>query len=230
MNSISLNIERILRDIDETAKGCGRNPDDIQLMAVSKTKPMEMLREAYAGGMRLFGENRVQEGVEKRKELPSDARIELIGHLQSNKVKQAVGNFSCIQSVDSLKLAGKIDKRAGELGLVQDILLELKTAEEDKAKTGFASVDGLLEALDEVAAMKNLRVRGLMTIAPFVQDEKIIRESFRLCRQVFERAAREDRLDRFDTLSMGMSGDFKIAIEEGATLVRVGSSIFGTRY
>ncbi|MBB6478987.1 YggS family pyridoxal phosphate-dependent enzyme [Spirochaeta isovalerica] len=230
MNSIAHNIEQILREISDAAEKSGRKPDDIKLMAVSKTKPMEMLLEAYEAGMRLFGENRVQEGVEKRKELPSDAEIELIGHLQSNKVKQAVGTFTCIQSVDSLKIAEKINKRAGDLEIVQDVLLELKTAEQDEAKTGFSHIDDFFSAFEQIVAMENIRIRGMMTIAPFVSDESLVRNSFRFCRENFEKAERLFSLKDFDTLSMGMSGDFKIAIEEGATLVRVGSSIFGTRY
>ncbi|MBN2658704.1 MAG: YggS family pyridoxal phosphate-dependent enzyme [Spirochaetales bacterium] len=230
MNSIARNIETILREIEIAAKSCGRNPDEIQLMAVSKTKPLEMLLEAYNAGMRLFGENRVHEAIEKRRELPDDAAIELIGHLQSNKVKQAVGTFSCIQSVDSLKLAEKINMRAEELGIVQDILLELKTADQDEAKTGFADIDDFFSALEQIILLKNIRIRGMMTIAPFVRDEDLIRSSFRTCRDTFLKAAERYELKDFDTLSMGMSGDFAIAIEEGATLVRIGSSIFGTRF
>lgn len=230
MNEIGENIQNIYKEIEKAALSCGRDPKEITLMAVSKTKPMALLMEAYDSGMRLFGENRVQEAVEKRKELPADAEIQLIGHLQSNKVKLAVGNFSCIQSVDSLKLANKINKRAGELGIVQDILLELKTAEEDLAKTGFASEEAFFEALKEIIALKNIRIRGLMTIAPFINDEERIRGSFRQCREAFEKTAQMYDLKDFNVLSMGMSGDFAIAIEEGATLIRVGSSIFGTRY
>lgn len=230
MNSISDNIGKIYSEIESAAQSCGRNPEDISLMAVSKTKPMEMLIEAYNAGIRLFGENRVQEGSEKRKELPGDARIELIGHLQSNKVKAAVGVFSCIQSVDSLKLARKINRSAEEMGIVQDILLELKTAEEDEAKSGFSDEKAFFMAFEEILILKNIRVRGLMTIAPFVPDEQRVRSSFRQCREAFIRAADIYKKDFFDTLSMGMSGDFKIAIEEGATIVRIGSSIFGTRY
>lgn len=230
MSTIAENIRDIYTEIAEAAESCGRNPEEITLMAVSKTKPMSMLLEAYEAGMRLFGENRVQEAVEKRKELPSDAEIQLIGHLQSNKVKLSVGNFSCIQSVDSLKLAEKINNKAADLGIVQDILIELKTAEEDEAKTGFASESELSEALENIVNMKNLKIRGMMTIAPFVNDEERIRACFRKCREVYEATNSKYELDAFDTLSMGMSGDFKIAIEEGATLIRVGSSIFGTRY
>lgn len=229
MSTIEENIGKIYGEIADAAKGCGRNPDDIILMAVSKTKPMSMLMEAYEAGMRLFGENRVQEAVEKRKELPEDAEIQLIGHLQSNKVKLSVGNFGNIQSVDSLKLAEKINKRAADLGIVQDILIELKTAEEDEAKTGFSSSDIFFEAMNSIVDMENIRVRGMMTIAPFVNDEDRIRACFRKCREVYDSAAEKYKLEFFDTLSMGMSGDFKIAIEEGATLIRVGSSIFGNR-
>lgn len=230
MSGISENLDNIYSEIEAAAKKSGRSASDIQLMAVSKTKPMSLLLEAYDGGMRLFGENRVQEGSDKRKELPADAQIHLIGHLQSNKVKQAVGVFACIQSVDSLKLASKINNRAEELGIVQDILLELKTAGDDEYdKTGFRGENELLDALGNIRAMKNISVRGLMTIAPFVEDESIIRSAFSRCAELYRRIGSDYGISGFDTLSMGMSGDFAAAIEEGATLVRIGSSIFGSR-
>ncbi|MBI9100328.1 MAG: YggS family pyridoxal phosphate-dependent enzyme [Spirochaetaceae bacterium] len=228
MSTIAENIQNIYRIIAETAGKCGRNPKDISLMAVSKTKPMSMLLEAYDAGMRLFGENRVQEAVDKRKELPADAEIQLIGHLQSNKTKLSVGNFSCIQSVDSLKIARKINDQALTLGIVQDILLEVKTSEEE-AKSGFSGEALYFDSVKEIMAMENIQVKGLMTIAPFVDDEKIIRQSFSQCRLIFEKTKEIYPHAPLSVLSMGMSGDYRIAIEEGATLIRVGSSIFGTR-
>jgi len=228
MSTIAENIEVINNIIKETAIKCGRDPLEITLMAVSKTKPMSMLLEAYDAGMRLFGENRVLEAVEKRKELPDDAEIHLIGHLQSNKAKISTGNFSCIQSVDSLKIARKINNYAAELGIVQDILIEQKTSAEE-SKSGISDENEFFVSLAEMMDMKNLQVRGLMTIAPFVEDEKIIRESFRKCRMTYEKSKDLYPGADISVLSMGMSGDYQIAIEEGATLIRVGSSIFGTR-
>lgn len=228
MKTIAENIQNIYAIIEETALRCGRDPKEISLMAVSKTKPMSMLMDAYNAGMRLFGENRVQEAVEKRKELPADAEIQLIGHLQSNKTKLSVGNFSCIQSVDSLKIATKINNQAESLGIVQDVLIELKTSEEE-AKSGFSDESVFSDSLDQIIKMKNIRVKGLMTIAPFTDDDEMVRKAFRTCRKAFEKTQELYPEEEISVLSMGMSGDYKIAIEEGATLVRVGSSIFGTR-
>lgn len=230
MSTIAENINKIYREIEETAVKCGRNPQDISLMAVSKTKPFELMMEAYEAGMRLFGENRVQEGYEKNQKIPQDAQIHMIGHLQSNKAKLATGNFSCIQSIDSLKIASKVNKIAQDKDLTQDVLIEIKTADEDYAKTGFSDMNEYYEAMEEIVTMKNLKVRGLMTIAPFVNDEMRIRQCFIKCREIFEETKHRFTFEDFDVLSMGMSGDFKIAIEEGATLIRVGSSIFGSRY
>jgi len=228
MNTIAENLDNINKIIKDTAIKCGRDPQEISLMAVSKTKPMSLLMEAYEAGMRLFGENRVVEAVEKRKQLPADAEIQLIGHLQSNKTKLSVGNFSCIQSVDSLKIAEKINKQAESLEIIQEILIELKTTDEE-AKSGFINDELYFDALDKMMNMKNISIRGLMTIAPFTSDENAIRGSFKKCKNAFDKT-REKYPDReVSILSMGMSGDFPIAIEEGATLVRVGSSIFGTR-
>lgn len=228
MSTIAENIEKIQKIITQTALKCGRDPGDITLMAVSKTKPMVMLMEAYNAGMRLFGENRVQEAVDKCKELPDDAEVQLIGHLQSNKTKLSVGNFSCIQSVDSLKITSKINNQAEALGIIQDILIELKTSDE-LAKSGFSNESDFFDSLDQIMNMKNIQVRGLMTIAPFTDDEEIVRKSFRTCRKTFEKVKKRYPHKDISVLSMGMSGDYQIAIEEGATLVRVGSSIFGTR-
>lgn len=228
MSNISENLDQIYTIISDTARSCGRNPDEISLMAVSKTKPMAMLNEAYNAGMRLFGENRVAEAVEKRKELPADGEIQLIGHLQSNKVKQSVGKFSCIQSVDSLKIARKINSSAQALGIIQKILLEIKTSEEE-TKSGFTNDSDYFISLKEIMNMENIQVCGLMTIAPFTDDKDLIRSSFRKCRELFKKTGDLYRDKSFSVLSMGMSGDYQIAIEEGATLIRVGSSIFGTR-
>lgn len=229
MSTIAENLKHVKNIISETAIRCGRDPHEITLMAVSKTKPMGMLVEAYNAGMRLFGENRVQEAVEKRKKLPLDAEIQLIGHLQSNKTKASVGNFSCIQSVDSLKIARKINKEAEDKGLVQKILIELKTSEEE-SKGGFSSEDEYFESLGEIMSMKNIEVQGLMTIAPFVEDDEVVRSAFKKCRLVFEKTKILYPHKKLSVLSMGMSNDFPIAIEEGSTLIRVGSLIFGTRY
>jgi pyridoxal phosphate enzyme (YggS family) len=228
MNTITENIRSINKMISDTALKCGRLPEEITLMAVSKTKPMAMIDEAYQAGMRLFGENRVQEAVEKRSKLSPDAEIHLIGHLQSNKVKQSVGKFSCIQSVDSLKLAEKINSCAESMDIIQKILIEIKTSDEE-TKSGFTNEQSYFKTLAQIQKMKNIQVCGLMTIAPFTEDSQAIREAFRKCKNLFDTSREMYKDGNFTILSMGMSGDFQIAIEEGATLIRVGSSIFGTR-
>jgi len=201
------------------------------LLAVSKTKPAEDIQQAYDAGQRIFGENQVQELVDKYEQLPKDIEWHLIGHLQSNKVKYIAPFISMIQSVDSLKLLQEINKHALKHGRVIDCLLQIYIADEEtKFGLGFDEAIELLRS-DEFAELKNIRVRGLMGIATNTDKEKQIGEEyyeldmfFKGIKQSFFRKEKS-----FDTLSMGMSSDYKIAIEKGSTMVRLGSTIFGSR-
>ena len=204
-------------------------PQGVTLVAVSKFHPVEALKEAYEAGQRIFGESRVQELVAKHEALPKDIEWQMIGHLQTNKVRQIVPFVSLIQSVDSARLAECINREAERIGRVVDILLEIHVAQED-SKTGWAYPE-LVTFLQSgaVKALKNIRVRGVMGMATNTDDEKIVRSDFeRLAR--YKRELEHYFDDSFDTLSMGMSDDYGVAIECGSTMVRIGSSIFGSRY
>lgn len=205
-------------------------PEGVTLVAVSKTHPPEAIKTAYNLGQRVFGENKVQELTAKAEELPGDIKWHLIGHLQTNKVKYIIDVVSLIHAVDSLRLLAEINKRAQSAGRVVDVLLQLHIAEEE-SKFGF-SEDELNDALSgtEFAAFNNVRVRGLMGMATFTDDHAQIRREFRGLKSVYDRLkARWSERTDIDTLSMGMSGDYLMAIEEGSTMVRIGSTIFGTR-
>ncbi len=195
-------------------------------MAVTKGFPRATVLEAMASGVTLFGENRVQEAEEKFSDLPAETEVHLIGHLQTNKARAAAGLFACVQSIDSTHTADSLDSRCAERGRSMDVLLELNTSAEE-SKSGFRGRDDLLAALDSVRKLPRLQLRGLMTVGPLTDDVERIRSSFSQLRSLFDeiRAA----LPGFDTLSMGMSGDFEVAIEEGSTLVRLGTALFGPR-
>lgn len=206
-------------------------PQKVTLIAVSKTKSADEIREAYEAGQRLFGENMVQELLEKREHLPQDIRWHLIGHLQSNKVKYIAPFISMIQSVDSLKLLAEINKHAEKNSRVIDCLLQIYIADEEtKYGLGFDEAIELLRS-DELKGLKNIRIRGLMGIATNTDNEKQIKEEYYELKTFFDGIKqsffRKD--DAFDTLSMGMSADYKMAIEQGSTMVRLGSTIFGQR-
>lgn len=202
-----------------------------RLVAVSKTQPVEVLREAYDAGCRRFGENKVQELVAKHDALPSDIEWHLIGHLQTNKVKYVAPFVALIHSVDSLKLLLEIDKQAAKHDRVQDCLLQLHIAQEE-TKFGFSydEAEDLLRS-GELTALTNVRLSGLMGLASNTDDEARVRGEFRGLKQFFDRMQREVLGSNvaFHELSMGMSGDYGLAIEEGSTLVRVGSALFGAR-
>lgn len=215
---------------DAAAVRSGRSPDEVTLMAVTKTHTAAEINEAIAAGAADIGENRVQELLEKYDSV-SPVRWHLIGHLQTNKVKNVVGKVVMIHSVDSLKLAREINKRASAAGIVMDILIEINSAMEE-TKSGISSDD--LETLvrEITAECENIRIRGIMCIPPIAAEPEEARPYFREARELFDRMKTWDLPEeRFlpDTLSMGMSGDFEVAIEEGSTIVRVGSSIFGPR-
>jgi len=203
----------------------------VTLIAVSKTKPVEEVQEAYDAGQRLFGENQVQELVEKYEHLPKDIQWHLIGHLQSNKVKYIAPFITMIQSVDSLKLLLEIDKHAEKNQRVIDCLLQVYIADEEtKYGLGFDEVIELLRS-DEFAGLKHIRIRGLMGIATNTDNEKQVKEEYYELKTFFDGVKqsffRKDTA--FNTLSMGMSADYKIAIEQGSNMVRLGSTIFGQR-
>jgi pyridoxal phosphate enzyme (YggS family) len=220
--SIADNITRLK---NETA------PIKVTLLAVSKTKPAKEIQEAYDAGQRLFGENIVQELVEKQEHLPKDIQWHLIGHLQTNKVKYIAPFISIIQSVDSLKLLEEIDKHAAKNNRIIDCLLQVYIADEEtKFGFGFDEVIELLRS-EEFTALKYIRIRGMMGIATNTDNEKQIKDEFYELKTFFDGIKQSFfRKDAgFDTLSMGMSSDYKIAIEQGSTMVRLGSTIFGTR-
>jgi len=214
--------------VEDSCNKSNRSTDDVTLIAVSKTKPIEMLKEAYDAGARDFGENKVQEIIEKFPLMPEDTRWHMIGHLQTNKVKYIIDKVCMIHSVDSVKLAKEISKQAQKANVQMDILLEVNVGQED-SKFGF-NVDEVIDQVMEISKLPALRIRGLMTVAPYVDDSEENRAIFCTLKQlsVDINSKNIDNVN-MDCLSMGMSGDYKVAIEEGATLVRVGSSIFGYR-
>ncbi len=226
--SVAENFYQVQNAVNAACMRAGRDPSEVTLIAVSKTKPVEMLKEAYDAGARHFGENRVQELTAKMPELPEDIRWHMIGHLQSNKVKYIVGGVKLIHSVDSLHLAEEIDRVASKLGIVQDILLEVNVAgEESKFGTGdIAENEALIRAF---SGLNHLRLCGLMTVAPYVEDPEQNRPVFKQLKELAYGGMRRYFPEERVILSMGMSGDYAVAVEEGATHVRVGSAIFGSR-
>lgn len=218
----------VKHDIEEMCRSTGRAGEDCTLIAVSKTKPAEMLMEAYDAGCRDFGENKVQELLDKYEKLPDDVRWHMIGHLQTNKVKYIVDKVHMIHSVDSLKLAKEISKEACRKNVTVDILLEVNIAKED-TKYGFL-FEELDAVLGEMAVLPGINIKGLMTIAPFVENSEDNRVYFNQLKQLSVDILRKN-IDNInmDILSMGMTGDYLVAVSEGATYVRVGSGIFGNR-
>lgn len=224
--------ERLATIEDHIASACRRANRDragVKLMAVSKTHPASVIQEAAAAGVTLFGENRVQEFEAKRAELPEGVEVHLIGHLQSNKATKAAAIFSGIDTVDSLRLLERLNDAARELDRRLPVLLEIKLSAE-ATKSGFDPTgDELRRTLERAADLQHAPVRGLMTIAPLDENPETARACFRrLHKQRDELAAQYQRID-LSELSMGMSGDFEIAIEEGSTLVRIGTALFGAR-
>ncbi len=205
-------------------------PAQVRLVAVTKTKPVEDLRQAYAAGARFFGENKVQEMADKQPQLPPDVAWHLIGHLQTNKVKYIASFVSLIHSVDSLKLLQEINKQAVRHNRVIDCLLQIHIANED-TKFGLdpAEAEALLHS-PELDPLTNIRLIGLMGLATNTDDEAQVRQEFRGLKKRYDQLAQiQHRAVQFHELSMGMSGDYQVAIEEGSTLIRIGSAIFGSR-
>lgn len=222
------NLEEVRRRIQLACKRCNRNPEEITLIAVSKTKPVELLLQAYEAGARDFGENRVQEILEKCDHMPEDMRWHMIGHLQKNKVRQVIDKVVLIHSVDTVDLARQIEKDGAKRGLHTDILLEVNVAREE-SKFGFFPEE-VENAVAEISLLPHVHIKGLMTVAPFVANSEDNREVFKKLYQLYV-DIRDKNIDNVNmsVLSMGMTGDYEVAIEEGATMIRVGTGIFGSR-
>jgi len=227
VTSVSENWQRLQARVAAAAERAGRRPSDVTTIAVSKTFPAHAVQEAYEGGVRIFGENYVQEALEKMAALPGDIHWHMIGHLQTNKAKQVAGRFALIHSVDSLHVAREIDKQAAKREIKQPILVQVNIADEE-TKSGFEPA-ALLDAVGEIAQLGSLGIRGLMTIGPLAGNPEDVRWVFAELRSLRDGARARFAQLELDELSMGMSGDFEVAIEEGATLIRVGRAIFGER-
>ncbi len=226
MTSIAENLERVREQIAQAAARAGRVAEEIELVAITKTHPAEKVREAIETGQTLFGESRVQEARAKIPELPSNLRWHFVGHLQKNKIRHALPLFEMIHSVDSLGLAQEINRIAEEQGMHPRVLLEVNVAGEG-SKFGFKS-ETLRAEMEELLALQRLSILGLMTIPPLAEKAEASRKYFIQLRKLRDRLQAEFRVD-LAQLSMGMTQDFPVAIEEGATLVRVGTAIFGQR-
>ncbi len=226
--SIAMNYAEVKSRMEAACVRAGRDPKEVTLIAVSKTKPVSMLMEAYEAGARTFGENKVQEITEKFPQMPEDAKFHMIGHLQTNKVGQVIEKAVLIHSVDSVHLAEKIEKEAAKRNLVKEILLEVNVAEED-SKFGLKMAE-VIPTLEVIKNFPHVCVKGLMTIAPFVEDAEENRKYFKELYQLYV-DIKTKNIDNgtMSVLSMGMTGDYEVAVEEGATMIRVGTGIFGSR-
>ena len=222
------NLANVEKNIEQACKNAGRSRDEVTLIAVSKTKPIEMLQEIYGENIRDFGENKVQELCSKMEQLPSDIRWHMIGHLQRNKVKYIVGKVELIHSVDTYRLAEEINIQAKKQNVIVPILVEVNIAHEE-SKFGISAEDAIL-LVEEISKLENIRIKGLMTIAPYVENPEDNRLYFRKIKQLSVDITNKN-IDNvsMEILSMGMTGDYMVAIEEGATMVRVGTGIFGER-
>lgn len=226
--TIKENIAAVEKVIADECKKAERPADDVTLIAVSKTKPVEMLKEAYEYGCRDFGENKVQELLDKYEVMPKDIRWHMIGHLQRNKVKYIVDKVYLIHSVDSLRLAEEISKEAEKKNVCVNILVEVNVANEE-SKFG-TTCEEVRQLVHDISKLPNIRIKGLMTIAPFVEDAEENRAYFQKLKKISVDIMEENN-DNIDMgiLSMGMTGDYPVAVSEGATYVRVGTGIFGER-
>ena len=222
------NLANVEKNIEQACKNAGRSRDEVTLIAVSKTKPVEMLQEIFDENIRDFGENKVQELCSKMEQLPLDIRWHMIGHLQRNKVKYLIGKVTMIHSVDSLRLAEEISKESVKKDAQTDILLEINCAGEE-SKFGIRPEDTLV-LVRQIAVLPNVHIRGLMTVAPLTQTPEENRVYFQLMKKLSVDIAKKN-IDNItmSILSMGMTNDYQVAIEEGATMVRVGTGIFGER-
>ena len=226
---ISIGLQEVEENIRQACKRVGRSREEITLIAVTKTQPTSIILEAYHEGIRDFGENKVQELVDKIDHLPEDIHWHMIGHLQRNKVKQVVGRAKLIHSVDSLRLAEAIDQESAKRGLISDILLEVNIGEEE-SKFGL-KIKETLPLIEKISTFKHIKVNGLMTMGFFSDNPETNREIFVDLKKLSV-DIEEEKIDNITmrVLSMGMTNDYQVAIEEGATIVRVGTGIFGARY
>ncbi|MFR1202151.1 MAG: YggS family pyridoxal phosphate-dependent enzyme [Blautia sp.] len=222
------NYRQVLNNIQDACRAVGRDPKEVTLVAVSKTKPVEMLQQVYDAGARVFGENKVQEIMDKYDHLPGDIRWQMIGHLQRNKVKYIVDKVDMIHSVDSYRLAQTIETEAAKKNVTVSVLLEVNVAEEE-SKFGL-KMDEVLPLVQQISELPHVQVKGLMTIAPFVSNPEDNREIFRKLKKLsVDIEAKNINNTTMSVLSMGMTGDYMVAVQEGATMVRVGTGIFGER-
>ena len=229
MRSVKKKLTRVMDRIKQAAISSGRDPESVRLVAVSKTISAQTVQQAIEAGVNILGENYIQEARTKFNDLASyPVAWHFIGHLQTNKAKYAVRMFDLIHSVDSFKLAVEINKRATKSGKIQDILIQVNVAGES-SKSGI-SLQNTISLIKEISALKNLTIKGLMTMPPFFNEPEKVRPFFKDLRNLRDTIKRE-KIDHVDMeeLSMGMTGDFETAIEEGATLVRIGTAIFGER-
>ena len=226
MEKIKNNLEIINEKIKKAAFKVNRNPQEIKLVAVTKTTTIEQIKEAISAGVKIIGENKVQEAKEKYQILTTDIEWHLVGHLQTNKVKYAIEIFDLIHSVDSIKLAKEIDRRSLQFGMMTNVLIEVNVSGEE-TKYGIKPEE-VEPFLKEISEFSRIKVRGLMTIAPIVEDKEEVRPYFRKLRELFEKIKIKNIKNiRMNYLSMGMTEDFEVAIEEGANMVRIGRGIFG---
>ena len=226
METIKNNLEVINEKIKKAALKVNRNPQEIKLVAVTKTATIEQIKEAISAGVKIIGENKVQEGKEKYQILSADIEWHLVGHLQTNKVKYAIEIFDLIHSVDSIKLAKEIDRRSLQFGMITNVLVEVNVSGEE-TKYGIKSEE-VEPFLKEISEFSRIKVRGLMTITPIAEDKEEVRPYFRKLRELSkEIKSKNIKNVKMDYLSMGMTDDFEVAIEEGANMVRIGRGIFG---
>jgi len=225
---IEENIRSLKEDIAKIAEKVKRNPKEIEIVAVSKTVEVERIKEAIRCGIKIIGENKVREAEEKFSQIPEKFAKHLVGHLQTNKVKKAIGLFDMIQSLDSLKLANEISKRALESEKIMEVLVEVNTSGEE-SKFGIKP-DEVLDFVKNISELEGIKVKGLMTVGLFTSDPEKVRLCFRRLKEIFEKIKSDNILGvDMEYLSMGMTADYQVAIEEGSNMLRIGTAIFGER-
>lgn len=227
-DSIASRIATLREEISAACDRAGRNAQEVTLLAVTKTQPWEYVQAAYDAGLRVFGENRVQEASRKFSEVPPGAELHLVGHLQRNKAREAARLVSAVHSIDKVETAQALSRQLSDSSRSMDILFEINVAGEE-SKHGVRSGEELWPLIDACLELPGLRARGLMTIAPFTDDETVLRKAFRQMVALRDEARTRYPESTIHELSMGMSNDYTIAAEEGATILRIGTAIFGAR-
>ena len=225
---IEQNRLRIEKRVAAAAAKCGRTAESVRIMAVTKTQPDQMIQNAIDAGITLFGENRVKEAQQKYTKCLDQVELHLIGHLQRNKAKEAAGTFSWVDSIDKWETAAELDKRGRAENVKLNVLVEVNTSGES-SKYGVTTDEDLWELLERIAETKSLTPRGVMTVGPLTGDQNRVRSSFRHLKDLFDLSVTKYPSLPLDTLSMGMSGDFEIAVEEGSNLIRIGTALLGSR-